>query len=852
MVLKRILCTAVFLILLVQLPIKAQGGTTLYLPIITKEPFMSNWFVVVPEATTNKVLNPSFETTGNFAAAGGGSATRSTSYQKFGLYSLRVQTSANNDGVDITLGSLANDPHYVSLFVRGTIPPTWDWSLDGATFTSPTLLKSIDSNWNLYGLNFPTAQATGSTTLSIYQNGAGAGDFYIDAVQVEQKDGYRTTYCDGTQDGCEWNGAKNASTSTRSALSRAGGRVYDLQDDYYLNIGQVVGAGAVPQRLGLDSYAILPGGELNNLKIQSRVFTLTGVINASSQADFHDKEQNLYDILSDAAYPGQPVLLRYEGGTVHKEIAAFYEGGLESDISATDPCYWERVAIRFNAPDPFWYEIGNSAAVLDTNDSATFRIVAGRLRSTGQWDNLGPPDAAGTYTYTLAIEEDDTYVYFAGSFSNFDNIGAADNIVRYNKQTGAYSALDVGLNNTVWYMTKDSNGDLIIVGEFTNAGGDADADYICRWDGTNFSAIGVPNTGTAAITRIYGVTVDLVGDIIVTGQFTDLGNVANADYIAKYDISATAWVAVGVPNTGAAAITSLRRTVVDADNQIYVVGQFTDLGNVSGADYIARFNGTAWESIGFPYTTATLLRAIAISPTGELFFGGSFTAPTGNYVIRYNGTSFFGLGNGLNGTVIRMRFGPDGILWLSGGFTESGNIDLPESIAGWNGSTFFPLDINLSGTPVTVYDIYPSQYTDPEITQKYNIYLGYDQEGTNYYGGLVTVNSDGSISYPTVNFYRSGGTSALVSTLINEGTNKKLSLSYNLLNGETLTIDTSPKSQSAISDFFGSRQEAIINISDLGSFAILNGSNDITSFVDVVGGPTITAWLEWRQAYSSY
>ena len=47
---------------------------------------MSDWLVVVPEVTINYCLNPSAETTGNFAAVGGGAAsvTRVTTYQLYG------------------------------------------------------------------------------------------------------------------------------------------------------------------------------------------------------------------------------------------------------------------------------------------------------------------------------------------------------------------------------------------------------------------------------------------------------------------------------------------------------------------------------------------------------------------------------------------------------------------------------------------------------------------------------------------------------------------------------------------------------------------------------------------------
>ena len=213
-------CLLVILFLfLLPLHADAQGGKDhkIYLPIITCDPCdwgptMSDWKYIKPEATTNYVKNPSAETTGNFAAEGGTTVTRSTTYSHYGLYSYRVQCNNNNEGAEITLSALSNAIHYVTLRVRGTLPAAWDWSLDDATYNAPTLIEAIDGDWDLYGFEFPAAQANGSTKLSIHQNGAGSGDFYLDGIQVEQKDDYHTTYCDGTQSGCEWNGAEHATT----------------------------------------------------------------------------------------------------------------------------------------------------------------------------------------------------------------------------------------------------------------------------------------------------------------------------------------------------------------------------------------------------------------------------------------------------------------------------------------------------------------------------------------------------------------------------------------------------------------------------------------------------------------
>lgn len=830
------------------LSIPAAGQSVfIYLPIIVKPGVtaMSNFKIVVGEATTNYVLNPSGETTGNFAAEAGTTVTRSTTYQKYGLYSYRVETNANNEGIQFTLSTLANAIHYVTMLVRGTLPASWDWSLNGSTFTSPTLIEQIDSNWALYGLQFPAAQANGSTLLEVHQNGTGSGDFYLDGVQVEAKE-YWTTYCDGTQKGCAWNGVENAATSTRSAASRGGGRVRDLQTDYYLNVSGVVGGAAPPQSLGVDEYAILPGGELNNIKINGRTLTITGVISASGDADFHQKQADLLAVLKGDNYPNnQPILLRYNGATIHKEIALYYESGLEGELQATIPC-WEKVAIRFIAPSPDWYEIGESAAVLDTNDNATFRTVAGRLKSTGQWSALGPPNAAGTYNGVFAIAEDDIYVYFGGDFLNFDNIANADYIVRYNKQTGVYSALGGGLNGIVYALAIAPNGNLYIGGAFTNAGGVAAADYLTRWDGSAFNAVGTPVSGGAAITQVNALVFDRSGNLFIGGIFTDWANIAAADQIVMWNGTAYSALSTGVSGGNVYAL------AVGLDNILYLAGDFTSPGT-----RIASWNGTAFGTMGTG--ASSIIYALIVHPeTGMLYVGGkqtTFNGVTVNNINIWNGTSALPLGSGVVGTVRSLGIGRDGVLHAGGNFGISGLVAAIEWGARWNGYVWVFPDLDLFSTGSEAYAILPSRKSiDPVIKQKYDLFIGVQfGVGTGNYAGKISPTNEGTVAaFPKIVFERSGGTTAIVETLKNETSGRELLFNYSLLDGERLTIDLNPFKRTIISNFFGSRPDAVLANSDLGTWVLLPGSQDVTSFVATSGSPTVTAWMQWREAFSSY
>lgn len=799
---------------------------------------VSDWKVVVSIGTTNYVLNPSGEITGNFAALAGTTVTRETTYQNYGLYSYRIQSNADNEGMTLTLAALTNVDYWVTLRVSSTLPDSWDVSLDNTNYHEPALLEEIDTEWSLYGVEVPATQANGSTTLYIRQNGAGSGDFYVDGVQVEPSVSLTyTTYCDGTQEGCEWTGTPHASRSTRSAESRAGGIVYDLEDDYGLKITGFSGTGTAPLELFSDSYSQLPGGELNAIKTNSRVFTLTGLISEATVAEFYQVKQTLESLFDAEAVPEdengpQPIRLRFTGATVHKEIAVHYEGGLEANITADDPCAWERVAVRFLADDPYWYEIGESAALLDTEDSATFRTVAARLRSTGQWDSLGPPNASGTYVDVKAIVEDDTYVYFGGNFLNFDNIANADYIVRRNKQTGAYSALGTGMQADVHSLALGPDGALYAGGDFTSAGGVANTLRIARWSGTAWTSLGTGANGT-----VHALAFGPTGLLYAGGSFTTMNGVA-ANRIASYNGST--WSALSTGLGGA-----VFALAIDPRTGLVYIGHAATGG-------ISTWDGSSIAVLGGGMDNA--VRALAIAPNGLVYAGGQFTTAgtvSAAHIAVWNGATWQALGDGTNNTVYSLAVGRDGILYLSGEFTQAGDIALADRIARWNGYTYSHLDIDLPGSPIA-YAIYPSKQIDSVVPQKYNLWLGFNTTGTGLYDGLETVTNGGTApAFPAIVFSRSGGTSAIIETLKNERTGLELLFNYSLLDGETLTIDLAPTKKSITSNFFGGRQDAVLANSDFGDWSLLTGGNDVSAFVAAVGSPTVTAWMVWKDKYKS-
>jgi len=802
----------------------------------------SNFKVIEPEETVNYILNPSAEAAGNFSAIGGATVTRVTTYQKHNLYSYRVQTSADNTGASFVSGALPNAVAYATVKVRGTLPASWDWSLDNTNWHTPTLIMPLDANWSIYGYAFPSGEANGSTSFLVQQKGAGAGDFYLDGLQVESKDHW-TTFCGYGEEGCESVGTPHASRSQRSANSRAGGRLRDLSD-YGLIVTGASGLGLSPVDVRIDAYSGRPGGALNSIHESSAALSIAVLLRGSSLPNLHSNAQALEALLSEYAVPSidgrtQPIRLWYTGSAVVKEIEVHYDGGLEGALAADTPCNWWRASIHLTAPDPFWKEVGNSAAVLDTIDSATFQTVAARLRSTGQWSNLGPPTGGGPYTAVYAIAEDAQYVYYGGNFQDFNGIANADYFVRYNKETGAWSAPAVGANGIIYALAKLPDGRIVAGGAFTSIGGVA-ASRIAVYDPTTGTweamGVGVDN-------NVYALTVGKNGLLYLGGAFLNAGGGAT-NRIASWDPSTGAYAALGVGVNNV-----VRALATGIDGQIFAGGDFTTAGGSSALRVASWYPSISTWS---PLDTGVdnVVRALAVSSDGILYIGGDqIYAGTllVNRICSWDGVAMSALGSGTDNSVRAIAVSPDGSVLLTGSFAVAGGITIMALVAGWNGSTFFHTDLGTSWTDGLVI------FTSAVVGNKYNLWVG-GGGGAGLpggYGGSITISYTGTApAFPHMVASRSGGTGATIAMLRNEMPPLAVLYDYNLQDGETLTTDFSPDEQSVESSFFGSRPDAVLRGSDW-QFTINPGSNQITSYVIVTGGATATAYMTWRTAYLS-
>lgn len=119
----------------------------------------------------------------------------------------------------------------------------------------------------------------------------------------------------------------------------------------------------------------------------------------------------------------------------------------------------------------------------------------------------------------------------------------------------------------------------------------------------------------------------------------------------------------------------------------------------------ARLDGV-WDTLGPPDAAGTYNDAYDLVPRGnEIFVVGNFTNfdndADADYVAAYDRSAgtWSPVGTGLNGTAYRGKLGPDGKLYVGGGFTTAGGTTV-RGIASWDGSTWAALGPPSSGSNV--------------------------------------------------------------------------------------------------------------------------------------------------------
>jgi trimeric autotransporter adhesin len=218
------------------------------------------------------------------------------------------------------------------------------------------------------------------------------------------------------------------------------------------------------------------------------------------------------------------------------------------------------------------------------------------------------------------------FLVFGGPFISAGG-APASHIVAWNGQD--WSTLGAGVSDSV-YALETFGADLIAGGYFTSAGGGLPCANIARWDGAAWHAMGSGIPGFVGNLAIADLDV-YSGELIAAGRFESAGGVP-CQNIARWNGAAWQSLGSGLPGGNV-------RSLAVAGNDLIAgttFSPFSIAGCGSACQYIARWDGVSWQSLGTglqPYATVAgggLMdlavldgRVVAVGSFGQ---GGGFWA----------------------------------------------------------------------------------------------------------------------------------------------------------------------------------------------------------------------------------
>ena len=292
----------------------------------------------------------------------------------------------------------------------------------------------------------------------------------------------------------------------------------------------------------------------------------------------------------------------------------------------------------------------------------------------------------------------DGKLYVAGSFDDAGNVPAADNLAVWDGVEWAPVGDPIeSFDNDVYAVAPGPSGLLAVGGDFSDAAGIDDADNFAMWDGASWSALGGP--GNPFDSTVQALLWSPDGRLYVGGDFYQANGIPGADYVAIWDPSSSTWSAADGP--GGSPYGYVHALALDSTGDLYAGGDFTEAGGDPDADYIAKWDGSAWTSIGGPGSELnSTVFAIAIDEVGRVYAGGEFSDaggdPNADRIAMWDGSGWNALGSGLNGDVDDLVFDGAGNLYATGSFRpQTSQPDMPKSIAMWDGSSWHHLGSGL-------------------------------------------------------------------------------------------------------------------------------------------------------------
>jgi len=247
------------------------------------------------------------------------------------------------------------------------------------------------------------------------------------------------------------------------------------------------------------------------------------------------------------------------------------------------------------------------------------------------------------FGWSVAIKNN---IIVVGADKNDSNKGAIY-IFNYNgswTETQKIIASDDTYNSSFGYSV--AIDDVIVVGANGDdeSGSNAGAAYIFNYNGNEWIETQKIVSNDIEASDNFGESVAISNDIIVVGAYNEGENIEGAAYIFR--LSGEVWVQEQKLQSSSMGNSYYFGNAVDIDNDIIIVGSYSDGGFSAGAVYIFRLSGEVWieeqklessdiaPSDNFGWSVAIEDDIIIVGAKNETSLTGAA------YMFRYNGSTW--------------------------------------------------------------------------------------------------------------------------------------------------------------------------------------------------------------------
>ncbi len=308
-----------------------------------------------------------------------------------------------------------------------------------------------------------------------------------------------------------------------------------------------------------------------------------------------------------------------------------------------------------------------------------------------QWSSLGGEDTEGVNGAVYALAYHDGGLYVGGLFAETWGADAiqVSRIARWDLANQTWSALDDGVSSTVRALVVH-DGALHAGGDFFWAGPDNEVEVhrVARWDGEQWSALISPDDGRGVQSTVWAMA-SYQGSLYVGGEFAGANyGGTNSSFLANYLVrwDGTQWSPVGVSDGAGVQSTVLELAVIDG--RLALGGEFVSVNRLAGgsgpehnipARHVAFWDGSEWSAMTTATGEGTYHHVDSLVDDGDrIYVGGRFTAVNFDDSIAaarvawWDGETFGALGSGTDNPVRTLLITGDGDLYAGGHFSEAG------------------------------------------------------------------------------------------------------------------------------------------------------------------------------------